>query len=164
MRSDMVREFVVAQECPSTVDIFEIGRLSHLRSRRSSLPVRFCTTERAQTEVVLLYVLYRAVRVKKGRVGTESTNDLARLGVPGAEWFDHMSRNRFVLMHPLISFEDCLEVWQELSVDYFNELSLNFEIVSGVDGIVKLAGGRLVGRRLTEGSHSTWLSVRALID
>lgn len=85
-------------------------------------------------------MLYCAIRVDKGRTGTEDTDDLVCLRVPGAEWFDHVSRDRVILLLPLFCIEYYLEFRQELQVDRFNELSLNHEWVFDVDSIVRLAG------------------------
>jgi hypothetical protein len=104
--------------------------------------------------VVLLDVLYRAIHVDKGRIVTEDTHDMVCLRVPGAERFDHVSRDRVALLLPLLRGEYCLKFRQELRVDCFNEPSLNREWVFDVYGIVTLAGGRLVGGNLAGGVHS----------
>lgn len=65
--------------------------------QQKALPFRFRATEWTQPEMVLLDMLYRALRVDKRRVGTEGTNDLTHLEARGAEWSDQISRDRSAL-------------------------------------------------------------------
>ena len=101
-------------------------------------------------------MFYCTVRVDEGRMGTENTHNLVCLRVPGAEWFDHVSRDRITLLLPFLRIEYLLESRQELWIDCLNELSLNLEWVFDIDGIVRLAGGRLVGGRFVGRIHIEW--------
>ena len=64
--------------------------------------------------------------------GAEGTNKLVCGVISWAERHEHLSWNGAILVYPLLTFEYCFKVIEELHVDRFIESPLYRELVLGV--------------------------------